>query len=129
MEDEMIGSKRTRGWVLVKAKDGASKKEISDRIRNIKTEGDNFIVRADIVMGDYDIVCALDMENSDSFGNLLGEIKSVTGVDQYISLVVNSDKTHNPDPPHDSTGTITEDEAAASTSKNSAGTTGFNPWG
>ena len=125
----MIGSKRTRGWVMVKAKEGASKKEISDRIRNLKTAGENFIVRADIVMGDYDIVCSLDMENKDTFEELLGNIKGIPGVDHFNSLVVDPENTHNPYPPHDSTGTITEDEAAASASNKIAGTTGFNPWG
>lgn len=128
MASKITGTQRTRGWVLVKTEEGVAH-DISEVIRKLKTSTNSFIIRADVVAGEFNIVCALDMQDQAEYDDLVKKIMSLEKVLRSMSLVVEPFNTHNPYPPHDTTGTMTDDEAAASSSNHESGTTGFNPWG
>lgn len=112
METTRAGERRTRAWVLVKAEKGQAKK-VAAKISALNdntaiTDQRNFVVRADLVTGTYDIVVPVDVESQKKLTTVVVEgIQAVDGVRETLTLVVG---VHNPHPPHKAKGYVTDEE-------------------
>jgi DNA-binding Lrp family transcriptional regulator len=124
---ESTGNKRARAWVLINVEPGQAK-EAAAGIWGLKDlEGNNFVVRADIVTGPYDIVVPVDAESMETLTSvILDRIQQVPGVRETLTIVVG---VHNPYPPHLGKRYVTEEEAAATNPRIEPGPLGNNPWG
>lgn len=124
---ESTGNERARAWVLVNAEPGQAKEAAVEIWDLNPLEGDNFVVRADIVTGPYDIVVPVDAESLETLTNvILDGIQQVPGVRETLTMLVG---VHNPYPPHLGKGYVTEEEAAATNPHIEPGPLGHNGWG
>jgi hypothetical protein len=121
----------SRAWVLVKVKQGHDKVQVSERIIEsnkalIPKNGNpsRFIIRADVISGEYDIMVPLCGQNQRSLDDMIAAVMTTDGVDQDSSLVAKVE-SHNPKPPHKARGYIPVDEV----NPNGPGITGSNAWG
>jgi hypothetical protein len=130
-----------RSIVLVKLVEKTDKVEIADRIlklndHKIRIEDeekhieDNFVVRADLLAGEYQIFIPLCARSPEQLEAIEYEVLSQNGVSRE-SLVLRMDdqlderQVYHPYPPHKATGYISESERNPS----DVGPTGRNAWG
>jgi DNA-binding Lrp family transcriptional regulator len=120
-----------RAWVLVKVKQGYKKAQVSESIMDSNRalipgngRSSRFIIRADVVSGEYDIVVPLCGQDQESLDKMIADVIAIDGVDQGSYLVATVE-SHNPKPPQKARGYITEDEK----NPHEVGITGSNAWG
>jgi hypothetical protein len=126
---------RTRAWVLVRVREETAEAAARDifALNDKWRDSNNFVVRADVVRGPYNIVVPVDVGKEEVLSQIIGDIASTAGVIEkpVIAMV----KEHVPDPPHDAYGYITDQEAMDSEKHPDlkAGPRGMspgeNPWG
>lgn len=132
MQDtELTWENAVRAWVLVKVKAGFNKGEVAQRILNAFQMGDcersrvnRFVIRADVVVGPYDIVVPLSASSPNMAKDIIESVVGTDGVDANDTHVVEV-KDHYPNPPHKACGYLANSE------RNPArpGPLGTNAWG
>lgn len=126
--------RRTRAWVLVRVKEERAvdaARDIFD-LNHELTDSNNFVVRADVATGPYNIVVPVDV-GEEVLSEVIGMIARTAGViEESVIAVV---EKHVPYPPHDAYGYVTEQEAKDSTKHPDLKpgprgmSPGENPWG
>jgi hypothetical protein len=123
---------RVRAWVLVWADDPVGvAEELYEELR-YEGEDEYVVVRADVVESfyGYNIVIPVDAQDQGSLDLVLKKIRNPKAVKRMAVLRV---ETHNPYPPQDASGYVTEGEAEAGDEDVKVGrqdnSPGLNPWG
>ena len=130
MGPQNTGNGRVRAWVLIRA---TPVQGVSTRLRNLdKKEDDLVMIRADVLTDSpYNIIVPVDAASETVLSSVVGDIRAINAVTEAVVLKV---RQHDPDPPHDASGYITDQEADRGERKPKlAGrqdrSPGFNPWG
>ncbi len=133
MGPEITGSERARAWVLIRAEPVVG---MAAKFRNLDRRGDDFvIIRADVVAespdSPYNIVVPVDAESEAALSGVVEEMRGISGVREAVALRVVG---HDPYPPHDASGYITQREADRGERRpdkvgRQDSSPGYNPWG
>jgi len=123
---------RVRAWVLVWADDRAGvAEELYEQFR-YEGEDEYVVVRADVVESfyGYNIVVPVDAQDQGTLDSIVEMIRNLEAVKRVAILRV---EIHNPYPPQDASGYVTEEEAEAGEEDVKIGrqdkSPGLNPWG
>jgi hypothetical protein len=127
---------RKRAWVLVRVEEEKAVHVAQDIFALNENEelkdANNFVVRADVATGPYNIVVPVDV-GEEVLSKVIGMIAETAGViEESVIAVV---ERHVPYPPHDAYGYVTEREAKDSTKHPDLApgprgmSPGENPWG
>ncbi|NOR89089.1 MAG: hypothetical protein GQ524_02445 [Anaerolineales bacterium] len=110
MSNAQIDAGRVRAWLLIKAKDPVAAAQTIFRNwgESRKNDEDYFVIRADEVDCDYNIVVPVDTDSDPNLQKLVGLI---TGVDGVKSITVAKVKEYNPLPSYLAHGYISQQEA------------------
>jgi hypothetical protein len=101
-------------YVLVWAKAGQAS-ALAKKIEQMEDENEQWcVVRADVVVGPYDIVVPVTATTKDQIGGFVGEISLLRGVTGVLALYI---EEHNPEPDY------------ACPKDRGPGPLGDNPWG
>jgi hypothetical protein len=132
MERQTIENGRVRAWVLVWADDPERwARELYEELGH--EGGDEYVVvRADVVESfyGYNIVVPVDARDQSTLDSVVKMIRNPKAVKRLAILRV---EIHNPYPPQDASGYVTEEEAEAGEEEVKVGrqdkSPGLNPWG
>ncbi len=123
-------NERARAWVLVQA---SEPQVVAEEILNLDEEKDELVVvRADRVDGGPANLVAMIDAALEYYEQVEADIRAIGGIANVWFLRV---EEHIPDPPHNASGYITEDEIERGERKENIypgrqdSSPGFNPWG
>lgn len=128
--------RRVRGWLLIKVQDSEGIEGVVEKLEDALFfeaggEDEFVIVRADVVVGGFDLVVPIDAKDRGAFRKARALIEEKLDPTEIGILMV---KRHKPMPPHKADGYIDPEEAEDyPTHRLQVGrqrsSPGANPWG